>query len=649
MTTALTWIALALKTGNAAGQIDFERDVYPRARMALSPPPLRGSVLADLDVGESQMNALQDLYDATNASASSEFLNWFRPEGDPLHTHYCNFTGVSCDSELHVITLDLNQTGLSGRIPDSIQNLGRLRRFKVWMNDHFGTIPSVFGELEQLEELILGQNNFVGTIPVELGSAFNLRRLLMQSNDLTGTVPTFLCKLSNLRALDFSRNRGLVGTLPACLGSLPNLRYVRVRDAGFSGEISAELCVLSEYGCDGVACRAGSYQFPHGRQTSNSTPCLACPTTSNLIGRMHCDTGMGDTYMPSASPSDFPSTLPSVSPSALPTAAQSASPSTQPRVTPSTQPSISPSSTPTSAPTTASGSPSESLFPSAAPSLAPTYSLQPSSLSFSPSHGSEEPTHAPSQSPSDVEAATESLMTSFSPSPAPSLDTLTSASSSAPTRAPTISPSHPEAGPSASPTTESSGYSLSPSSDSVVGGLKQGGYEDFDSPKKWTLGVLVVMLCTVACCLVSLFTWRARRKSRNNSEQGDSIGCLPDDDSGELPRTPPPEPIDPFSFPEVREQVTFRPVFVWVKSCTVTRTKLNRILFGFQNSLHDSEEGVARRPHSASIEYIGAASGHAARTAGPSSPLDFESEVSLCSIISPEYLTMIVANSRSNW
>lgn len=546
--TSLRLLSLSLLVRRLHGEMEVERDVHYGTTMVWSPPePLPERSLADAAIDESQLNALQDLYDATNASASLNFNDWLRPPTDPLHTHYCDFTGVSCDDELYVIGLDLNQTGLSGTIPDSIRNLERLRRFKVWMNDHLGEIPTAFGDLKHLEYLILGQNNFVGTIP-DLSGATSLKRLLFQSNDLTGTVPTSLCNLSHLRELDLSRNGGLSGTLPACLGDLPDLRYVKVRDAEFSGGIPLELCARSEYGCDGIACAAGTYQFPHGRQTSDSRPCLVCPTSSGLIGCTRCDGGIGETYMPSSSPSATPSTAPSLLPSVSPRSPPSAEPSAAPSILPSVAFSVSPSAAPSILP---------SVFPSFAPSDVPT--VFPSAVpSTAPTSSSRPPTDIPSNSPSQVLEMTKRPTSNVNPSPAPSLVT------PSPTLIPSFVPTVLAAGvfssfPSNSPTSKPA---LSPSTDFVIGGLNQGTYED-NTPKRWTWGIVAVILILASCCLVGL-VGVGRRRRRHGSELSESIDCLPDDDSGVSPSTPSSVPVHPFSFLEIKSQVSLALVSVAV-------------------------------------------------------------------------------------
>lgn len=546
-TAAMSLMLLGLASFQEISAINVKGNSPRGSSMALSAPPpiLLQRSLADDSIEESQLSALQDLYNATNAISSSNFQDWFRPFTEPLHTHYCNFTGVSCDDDLYVTSLDLNQTGLLGTIPDSIRTLVRLRRFKVWMNDHVGVIPNAFGDLKELESLILGQNSFVGTIPEGFSQVTSLRRLLLQSNDLSGTVPNWLCNLSNLRELDFSRNVGLTGTLPACLGDLPNLREVRVRNSGFSGEIPPVLCARSEFGCDGVACGAGTYQFPDGRQTSETTPCLACPTSSSLvIGQMNCDRDLGNTYEPSSSPSLSPSTEPSFRPTVFP----SSSPSSNPSVAPSKPPSTAPSTPPSVAPST---------IPSLSPSFLPTADLAlfPSSVpSTGPTSSMLSTTNSPSSVPSQVMTDYNPATNNTPPSAAPSQEMMTRSPSHIPSVVPTLVPfDFPSFLPSESP----SEPVLSPSTDFVIGGLNQGTTED-DAPKNWTWPVIAVILLLALCLLVGLFIL-ARRRRRNRSEHSESLDCFPDDDSASIASSPPPEPVDPFCFPEIKEQVCFGP------------------------------------------------------------------------------------------
>lgn len=541
---------------------------------------------SNVDVQNSQLMALRDLFEATNAAQSGSSLNWFRPTNDSLHSHYCHFTGVACDNELYVITLDLNATGLSGTIPDSIHNFERLRRLKVWKNSHIGTIPSAIGQLTELRSLILGQNNFVGTIPAALGYSFRMRHLLLQSNNLTGTIPASLCQLSDLRKLDLSSNRGIVGEIPSCLGDLANLTNLRIQNSGLSGRVPPALCELSSYGCDGIACGAGAYQHPDGRQWSNSNPCIACPDSSNVIGKTRCENNGEDMNLRSMSPSTDPSASPSAVRSPLPTSFPSASPSAtaitrSPGTSPtwhSNDPTTMSSSVPTQDPTaTPPTSPTEeSWFPSDSPSsVLPTtmqshlssspsdrpYSLSPSTRPPSPAYALEGSVQITSNSPSQSyeQSDNPSLKPSISPtvvnpSPAPTpppscspitsapetpvLSTLVPSAVSDVLTSPSPTEVYPFASPSSEPTTKGS---ASPSLELVIGRLQR---ED-TATGNWAWGVLATIFFAAVCCLVGVYI--LSRHQRRESMHGSSAEFPPD---LEFSTTLTPEPIDPFSFPE---------------------------------------------------------------------------------------------------
>ena len=362
---SLAWAMFARQClGNDNFIVERSRPIYTNTENLRFLSSLPDVLINDIAVQKSQLLALQDLFDATGASEALSSLNWFRPANDPLYTHYCHFTGVACDNELYVISLDLNEMELSGTVPDSIRNFERLRRLNLRKNSFSGEIPPAIGNLTQLSSLILGENKFVGMIPATLGYSYNMRQLSLQSNDLTGTIPASLCQLPQLRTLDVSSNRGILGKLPACFGDLARLTNLRIQNSALTGQIPAALCEFSSYGCDGVACGAGSYQHPDGRQSSKSTPCTVCPDLSNVIGRTSCSRSppLHSSSSPSSAPSAASMTIP---PSSSPTIY-----SNDPTTMPSSLPTQNPTAMPTTNPTEASRSPSGS--PSAAPSNEPT-------------------------------------------------------------------------------------------------------------------------------------------------------------------------------------------------------------------------------------------------------------------------------------
>jgi hypothetical protein len=192
---------------------------------------------------QTQLNALHDFFVSTemNSELSRPHHNWRFWEGTVFPTlHYCNFTGVGCDDDLFVSYLDLNETMLAGALPNSMGNLTRLVRFRVFNNTIGGSIPQSLVQISGLRNLNIGHNALTGILPDFSGSV--LQRLILDRNSFTGTVPETLCNLHELSALDLSGSTKLLGSLPSCLGDLTFLSRLRITDSGLTGSVPTSLC-----------------------------------------------------------------------------------------------------------------------------------------------------------------------------------------------------------------------------------------------------------------------------------------------------------------------------------------------------------------------------------------------------------------------
>ena len=278
-------------------------------------------------VGLTQLEALFLFYKSTkmDSSYSSALQNWF------TISDYCSFTGVLCDSSGYVIAIDLYEKGLAGRLPESWDNLNRLVRLKVVGNQIAGPIPTNLQELDQLNTIELAHNRFTGAIPSDLRRVTNLRRLILQNNQFNGTIHAGLCELTKLSAFQVADNLDMTGEIPPCFGDLP-LDIFRVDNNGLVGQVPANLCGArnmngfspNPYGCDAVACPAGTYGLANIRKLDNSTECKLCLIPSNVIGSTTCVTMNGNTLAPpppslSMAPSTA-SSFSSIAPSETPTA-----------------------------------------------------------------------------------------------------------------------------------------------------------------------------------------------------------------------------------------------------------------------------------------------------------------------------------------
>ena len=326
-------------------------------------------------IGEEQLEGLRTFYEATmmDSAVSKALHNWFTVPD------YCSFTGVTCDESGFVIVLDLTNRRLDGELPVSMEKLARLRQLKVVNNRIKGEIPDQLCDLEQLTQIELGSNQFSGTIPVCLHKLRILKRLMLQYNGLTGTIPHEFCQFNQMVAFDISGNQGIYGEIPQCMGSLP-FEVLRVDNVGLVGQVPPMLCSSEKingldpnpYGCDTIACPAGTYEPTVGRTSSNETACIECDFPSNVIGSTSCRFMVNNTVISVTAAPSTASATPSFSPTGSNVTSETPSVTPEQNATSSTSPSAVPSSSPSLSPSfTTSFSPSlvPTFGPSAGPSL----------------------------------------------------------------------------------------------------------------------------------------------------------------------------------------------------------------------------------------------------------------------------------------
>ena len=178
--------------------------------------------------------ALEALYDAAGGADWTDSTSW--KTDAPLSEWF----GVTTSDEGRVVGLELNSNGLTGRIPDELAGLHRLRWLWLHENELSGPIPPRLGELSRLGALVLFRNSLTGPIPDELGSLVNLEYLQVGINDLTGVIPPELGNLPRLRWLDLWYN-SLSGSIPRELGNLVNLERMYLAANELTGPIPPEL------------------------------------------------------------------------------------------------------------------------------------------------------------------------------------------------------------------------------------------------------------------------------------------------------------------------------------------------------------------------------------------------------------------------
>jgi Leucine-rich repeat (LRR) protein len=202
------------------------------------------------NVPDTEIAALQDLYDATNGTYwnwHGEGIKWNFTEPNPCVDAW---QGVDCsqipsDGFLHVTDLSLNEYGLQGSIPSSMAQLTQLATLRLSSNELSGTIPESVGQLTALMELSFDANQLTGGIPTSLGQLTHLQVLDLEHNLLAGTIPDVWQQLVQLTQLSLSYNV-LTGDIPASIGQLTALRVLALNDNLLSGAIPDSLQQLTQ-------------------------------------------------------------------------------------------------------------------------------------------------------------------------------------------------------------------------------------------------------------------------------------------------------------------------------------------------------------------------------------------------------------------
>jgi Leucine-rich repeat (LRR) protein len=210
-------------------------------------------VTSAYNVPDTEVAALQDLYDATNGNS----WNW-HGTGNKWNFTYPNpcidaWQGVNCsqvesDGFLHVIELSLHKYGLAGSIPPTIDKLEQLDVLNLGFNSLVSTIPASVGQLTWLTELHLDHNHLNGSIPDSLAQLTQLRALLLDDNQLSGIIPDSIAQLTDLSQLYLNVNQ-LFGTIPVSFSQLTQLTVLDLDTNLLTGTIPdglQQLTLLTE-------------------------------------------------------------------------------------------------------------------------------------------------------------------------------------------------------------------------------------------------------------------------------------------------------------------------------------------------------------------------------------------------------------------
>ena len=219
-----------------------------------------GSVVAEADENAEMVADCETLLGLRGALAGGAVLNW------GADSAIGDWDGVSVGgSPMRVTGLELDEMGLSGRLPAELEMLSGLGVLSLSGNRLRGAIPPGLGSLSNLTRLSIDSNQLSGDIPVELGDLTELESLALNDNMLSGAIPAELANLAKLKSLLLANNR-LSGEIPEELAELGDLEVLTLAGNSLSGCIPPALLDvavndLSETGLEACAsgvCASGS-------------------------------------------------------------------------------------------------------------------------------------------------------------------------------------------------------------------------------------------------------------------------------------------------------------------------------------------------------------------------------------------------------
>ncbi|XP_031115633.1 leucine-rich repeat receptor-like serine/threonine-protein kinase BAM1 [Ipomoea triloba] len=189
--------------------------------------------------GVTEQAALLSIKAAFTADSQSTLSSW------NISTSHCTWQRLTCDSLLHVVSLDLSGLNLSGVLSPEVSQLPSLVNLSVAANQLTGPVPPEISAISTLRFLNLSNNIFGSTFPHQLAQLANLQVLDLYNNNLTGDLPVEVYKMTGLRHLHLGGNY-FTGRIPPEYGRFPNLEYLAVSGNGLSGVIPSEIGNLTK-------------------------------------------------------------------------------------------------------------------------------------------------------------------------------------------------------------------------------------------------------------------------------------------------------------------------------------------------------------------------------------------------------------------
>ncbi|KAK9110824.1 hypothetical protein Sjap_018884 [Stephania japonica] len=193
------------------------------------------------------LQVLLQLKSSLSKSKTKVFDSW-NPENNLISRSPCKFSGISCNSNQSVTSIDLPYSQVSGWIDfGSVCELKSLTKLDLGGNSLFGNITDGLKNCTKLTYLDLSLNSFSGAMP-DLSNLVDLRFLNLNKTGISGEFPwESLEKLSSLEFLSVGDNPLLLRSkFPTEVVNLNKLYWLYLSNCSLEGQIPKEIGNLTE-------------------------------------------------------------------------------------------------------------------------------------------------------------------------------------------------------------------------------------------------------------------------------------------------------------------------------------------------------------------------------------------------------------------
>ncbi|KAL7537669.1 hypothetical protein ACHAWF_005895 [Thalassiosira exigua] len=299
---------------------------YPPPTPFPSPVPYNANGVTPISLqNENEFAVLTKFY--TNFGGES----WLRREYWTLWSvNICEWYGLRCNDQGHIVCrlaeglaraarIGPGRNLIAGTIPEGVvfgpyhDGLAfKLEKLVMPSNLLRRAIPISLSRLPTLRELDLRENSFT-SFRISGDGYEGLSNLQLDDNEITGTIHHDMHLMTELEVISMSRNK-LMGYIPPDLPELKRIERIDMtfnRLSGVVPDLSSKTLAIDvagnkltgidpgaclheqwnqgnvgRYGCDGIACPAGTYN-KLGRRTYDSA-CVPCPSDI-FIGSVGCN------------------------------------------------------------------------------------------------------------------------------------------------------------------------------------------------------------------------------------------------------------------------------------------------------------------------------------------------------------------------